>query len=154
MCHVTTVFLHEDIGHRHRVVLCCWLTYSRQALGTTSQIPLCLLCHAQSSSRRGHFIYSFESVRAEKCPCTVSCPKVWCEVANARDLQVLRKIYFQSASQSSLRWFRGLTVMTADSDSASEGSTPSETYVFESVSKWFWWSSFWCWEFLRHNSQR
>lgn len=27
-------------------------------------------------------------------------------------------------------WFRGLTVMTADSDSASEGSTPSETFVF------------------------
>ena len=28
-------------------------------------------------------------------------------------------------------WFRGLTVMTADSDSASEGSTPSETYFLE-----------------------
>ena len=28
------------------------------------------------------------------------------------------------------RWFRGLTVMTADSDSASEGSTPSETFLF------------------------
>nr|CEG02331.1 unnamed protein product [Fusarium pseudograminearum CS3220] len=26
-------------------------------------------------------------------------------------------------------WFRGLTVMTADSDSASEGSTPSETFL-------------------------
>ena len=26
--------------------------------------------------------------------------------------------------------FHGLTVMTADSDSASEGSTPSETYPF------------------------
>lgn len=28
-------------------------------------------------------------------------------------------------------WFRGLTVMTADSDSASEGSTPSETFLLD-----------------------
>lgn len=27
--------------------------------------------------------------------------------------------------------FHGLTVMTADSDSASEGSTPSETFLFD-----------------------
>jgi hypothetical protein len=34
-------------------------------------------------------------------------------------------------------WFRGLTVMTADSDSASEGSTPSETCMFGGVDDFF-----------------